>query len=127
MLYEKEGLMTKYEILLCIYYYLDNAYWENMNKSNEYIYYISNVNPELWKDGGTADPAYYVDFLEICNSFFKESECSVQDGFYYAKKYLDEYNVYEHTKYHSDIDEVVDVFSKCTLSEWNKIYECVKG
>lgn len=58
------------------------------NKSEEYIYYISNVNPNIWGDEGTADPAYYADYLEICSAFFPEAECIVQDGLDYARKYL---------------------------------------
>lgn len=117
--------MTKYEVLLCIFYYLDKEYFADKNKSEEYIYYISNINPDIWADDGTADPAYYEDYLKICNSFFNDSECSLEEGLKYAKKYLNEYNVYEHTKFSSNIDEVVTIFSKCTLSEWEKIYDWV--
>lgn len=119
-------MMTKYEVLLCIYYYLDKEYFADKNKSEEYIYYISNVNPDIWADDGTADPAYYAIYLEICKAFFPEEECSVEDGFRYAKRYLDEYNVYEHEKFSSNIDEVVEVFGRCTLSEWKQVYEFVK-
>ena len=115
--------MTKYKILLCLYSYLEKAWEEDKNKSEEYLHYISNLNPNIWQGEGTADPAYYQDFLTICNSFFKESECTYEAGFYYAKKYLDEYNVQEHNEFSSDIDEVVSVFSKCTISEWCKICE----
>lgn len=119
-------MMTKYEVLLCIYYYLDKEYFADKNKSEEYIYYISNVNPDIWADDGTADPAYYAIYLEICKAFFPEEECSVEDGFRYAKRYLDEYDVYEHEKFSSNIDEVVEVFGRCTLSEWKQVYEWVK-
>ncbi len=119
--------MTKYEILLCLYYYLDAEYFSDKNKSEEYIYYISNINPNIWLDNGTADPAYYAVFLEICNSFFQESECSIEDGLLYANEYLAKYNIYEKENYSSDINEVIDVFSKCTLSEWKNIYEWVKN
>lgn len=118
--------MTKYEVLLCIYYYLDREYFADKNKSDEYIYYISNINPNIWSDDGTADPAYYADYMKICSSFFTAEECSIQDGLSYARKYLDEYNIYEHNQFSSNIDEVVTVFSKCTLSEWEEIYEWVK-
>lgn len=118
--------MTKYEVLLCIYYYLDNQYFADKNKSEEYIYYLGNINPDIWLDEGTADLAYYSTYLEICNSFFMEEECSIQDGLNYAKKYLEEYNVLEHNRFSYNIDEVVDVFNKCSLSDWEKIYKQVK-
>ena len=119
--------MTKYEILLCIYSYLDKAWCEDQNKSEEYLYYISNLNPNIWQGEGTADPAYYQEFLKICNSFFKKSECTLEEGFHYAKKYLDKYNIQEHNEFSSNIDEVIAVFSKCTISEWHKIYAELKN
>ena len=118
--------MTKYEILLCIFSYLDKAWREEQNKSEEYLYYISNLNPSRWQGECTADPAYYQDFLTICNLFFTESECTPDEGFHYAKKYLDEYNIKEHNDFSSNIDEVISVFSKCTISEWREIYEKLK-
>ena len=61
--------MTKYEVLLCIYHYLDKEYFFDKDKSLEYVYYISNMNPEIWEEEGTADPAYYADYLDICSAF----------------------------------------------------------
>lgn len=54
-------------------------------KAKEYIYYIGNLNPYIWADDGTADPAYYEIFMEIFNRFFAGNVCSVQDGLMYAK------------------------------------------
>lgn len=118
--------MTKYEILLCIYSYLDKQWLTDKDKSEEYIYYIGNLNPYIWADDGTADPAYYEIFMEIFNRFFAGNECSVQDGLMYAKKYIKEYNVIEHQEYSYNIDEVVEVFDKCTFSEWVDIYTLIK-
>ena len=134
MSYQNSGLsanlgvyiMTKYEVLLCIYYYLDKQYFYDKNKCDEYIYYISNINPNIWIGEGTADPAYYADYLEICSSFFSDSICSLQEGFDYAKRYLQEYNEYEHIKFSSNIDEVVTVFNKCTLADWEEIFDWVR-
>lgn len=43
-----------------------------------------------------------------------------------CKKYLKEYNVIEHQEYSYNIDEVVEVFDKCTFSEWVEIYTLIK-
>lgn len=119
--------MTKYEILVCIYLYLNQQWLKDGNKSEEYMYYIGNCDPFIWADKSTADPAYYEIFMEIFNRFFQGEECSVQDGFTYAKRYLEEYNVVEHEEYSYNIDEVVEVFNKCTLSEWTEIYKTIKS
>ncbi len=119
--------MTKYEVLLCIYYYLDKQYFLDKNKSDEYIYYCSNINPYVWDEEGTADPAYYADYLKICSGIFPGDECSVQEGLIYAQKYLEQYNILEHEQYSYNIDEVIQVFDKCTLSEWIEIYTLIKS
>lgn len=113
--------MTKYQILLGIWTFLDQEYDKDNNKSDEYIYYISNVNPNIWQDEGTADPAYLADFMKICDSFLKDNECTLEDGLIYAKKYLEEYNRIEHMRFSSNIDEVVSTFSKCTIADWKEI------
>ena len=113
--------MTKYHILLCIYMFLNDKF--DKNRSDKFVFYMTNLNPYLWSDGTTADPDYYFDFMKIVNGFFDGNECSVEDGFKYAKMYLSEYNQVEHTQYSSDIDEVEQVFSECTIDDWTRIYD----
>ena len=119
--------MNKYEVLQCIYSYLDKQDHVGKPKGEECTYYLSNINPNIWLDEGTADPAYYEDYKKICRAFFPENTCSVEEGFQYAGIYLNKYNELEHRKYASNIDEVVEVFSRCTLSEWIKIYEIIQS
>lgn len=113
--------MNKYHILLCIYKYLDERF--DKTRSEKYVFYLSNLNPYLWGDGSTADPAYFEDFMRIVNGFFEGNSCSVEDGFKYAKMYLAEYNKLEHSEFGSDIDEAENIFSECTLDDWTRIYD----
>ncbi len=112
--------MTKYQILLTLYQFLDDEFKKNSKRSEEFTSYLSSVDPYLWTDGKTADPAYYADFMEIADNLFDESDCTAEEGYSYAKQYLDELNRWEHEDYDSNIDEVVEVFSKCTLEQWNE-------
>ncbi len=115
--------MTKYEVLQCLYEFLDQEYWADKNKSEEYIHYISCINPYIWDEEGTADPAYYEVFSKYCDKYFQETDCSVEQGLEYARRYLTEYNEYEHKVLSSNIDEAVEVFKKCRIDIWKSIYE----
>ena len=48
-------------------------------------------------------------------------ECSVKEAYNFAKKYLNEYNQIEKEQFGSNIDEVVNVFSKCSFADWKNI------
>lgn len=113
--------MKKYEILVAIYKYLEFQYNLNKYRTEEYIYYLSNIDPFIWNDEGTADPAYYEEFTELYNKYFEVNECSIKEGYEFAQKYLDEHNKIEHEQYGSNIDEVINVFAKCSLEDWEKI------
>lgn len=95
----------------------------NKNRSEEYLFYLSNLDPYVWGDGSTADPAYFESFMYIIKAFFRNDKCSLEDGLQYAKMYLKEYNRFEHEKFGSNIDEAEQVFSECTLEDWTRIYE----
>lgn len=86
-----------------------------------YIYYISNINPFIWNDKSTADPAYYEDFTTIYNKYFKVDKCSIKEGYDFAIKCLKEYNEVEMKRYGSNIEEVINVFFQCSFKEWKKI------
>lgn len=119
--------IKKHEILIAIYKYLELQYDLDKNKTNEYIDYCSNINPFRWNDKYTADPAYYDDFTIIFSKYFKMDECSVKEAYDFAKKYLNEYNQIEKEQFGSNIDEVVNVFSKCSFEDWEDIIDNVQS
>lgn len=41
--------MTKFEVLLCTYYYLEKEYFSDKNKSNEYIYAVLSSDEFIFK------------------------------------------------------------------------------
>ena len=59
--------------------------------------------------------------MNIINGYFEGNECSIEDGLKYAKMYITDYNKLEHEKFNSNIDEVEQVFSECTLNDWERI------
>lgn len=113
--------MNKYQILLCIYNYLDERF--DKTRGEKFLLYMQGLNPYLWGDGSTAEPEYFEDFMKIVNGYFVGNECPVEDGFRYASMYLRDYNRLEHEQFNSNIDEAEEIFKECTLEDWKRICE----
>ena len=52
--------MNKFELFTMIYFWLDK-YYENTT-DDRILNQLSEMNPFLWKDIGSADPAVYSEF-----------------------------------------------------------------
>ena len=113
--------MTKYQILLTLYHYLDEEFRKDSDRSEDFRDYLASVNPYLWTDGKTADPDYYADFMDIADTLFEADDCTAEEGYTYAGQYLRELDRREREEYGSGIDEVIAVFGDCTLERWNEI------
>ncbi|MBR2284153.1 MAG: hypothetical protein IJ874_07025 [Ruminococcus sp.] len=64
----------------------------------------------------SADPAAAEEFLRIAGDIFDGDECSPEEGWYYASRYL-----FELSWSGRDIDEVLAEFSACTEQQWEEI------
>ncbi len=113
--------MNKFQILLCIYNYLDKHL--DKTRGEKFLFYMRGLNPYLWGDGSTAEPEYFEDFMTIVNGYFSGNDCSVEDGYKYAAMYLHDYNKLEHEKFNSNIDEAEELFKDCTLDDWKRVYD----
>ena len=74
--------MNNFEFFSLIFFML-NACWEE-NKDENLGYFLSEMNPYLWVDIGSADPAVYEEFKE----FMKDKSLGTDNGFSLAKEYL---------------------------------------
>ena len=52
--------MNKFELFTMIYFWLDNYY--KGTTDDRILNQLSEMNPFLWKDIGSADPAVYIEF-----------------------------------------------------------------
>lgn len=109
--------MTKYQILLALYSLLYEEFENNSDRSEEYIQYISSVDPYLWTDGKTADPAYYTEFMEIMEDISSSDNFSASEAYDCALKYLSELE----KRSDSDISEVVETVRSCPEERWTAI------
>ena len=57
--------MTDFELFSLIYFALDAQYDEQKTKDEELGQFLSEINPFLWKEESSADPAYFVEFQQF--------------------------------------------------------------
>ena len=81
-------------VYLAIYYTLDDVW--NKNHDETLDFYLSNANPDLWKEGESADPAVWAVFERTFKARFPEGCSSKEDAYAFALTYLsdiaDEYS-----------------------------------
>lgn len=74
--------MNKFELFSLIFFYLDTQ-WEE-NKDEVLGEYLGDMNPFLFKDIGSADPAVYSDFCKVI-----AEQITVENSLELAKKYIE--------------------------------------
>ncbi len=74
--------MNRFELFTLIYFWLD-AYYEDAT-DDRLITQISDMNPFIWEDIGSADPVAYIDFCE----FIGDKEITVDNSLEIAKEYV---------------------------------------
>ncbi len=92
--------MNNFEFFSLIFLLLNNE-WEEC-KDEQLGQFLSEMNPYLWTDIGSADPAFYSEFLD----FMKDKTIGEDLGYSLVNPYLDTIEFYPNMKrYLSDIDE----------------------
>ncbi|MCD8316376.1 MAG: hypothetical protein LUB61_03090 [Eggerthellaceae bacterium] len=74
-----------HQVYVAMFYALEAAF--HRNKDEELEQYVSDSNPFLWKDGGSADPAVYVGFAEAFDKAFGDSAYE-KDSLKFVRNYL---------------------------------------
>ena len=97
--------MTDFELFSLIYFALDAQYDEQKTKDEELGQFLSEINPFLWKEESSADPAYFVEFQQ----FMKDKQIGDDYGYALALEYL----------MTEKFDEVIPkYFSQISQEEW---------
>lgn len=93
--------MTQFELFCMIFYVLDAAY--DQGRDEDLRIYLSNANPFLFEDIGSADPATYSEFCSVVpNSISRDESYSIASQ--YIKKL--------------QIPSIVKAFSYVSEIEW---------
>lgn len=92
--------MNNFEFFSLIFFMLD-ACWDD-NKDDNLGHFLSEMNPYLWDDIGSADPAVYEEF----KNFMKNKTLGNDNGFSLAKDYLKTVTFYPNLdKYLDEYDQ----------------------
>ncbi|MFC0265702.1 hypothetical protein [Alloscardovia macacae] len=79
-----------YHTFLSMFYALDAAF---EHKSTERLrLFLSEANPFLWQDEGSADPALYEDFSHAYSRHFGDQGATPEEARAFVRAYLDTQN-----------------------------------
>lgn len=91
--------MNRFELFTMVFHTLNHS-WE-LNRTESVGNFLSEMNPFLWDDIGSADPAIYDEF----SKFIKTDSISIDDSYTIASKYIESLKNEEITKAFSCIAE----------------------
>ena len=101
-------MLNTYTSFKLLYYALDSIFDET--KEEGLGAFCSNMNPFIFTDESSADPATYSNYKKQFEERFNK-ECSISEAYEFAKEYLNkEVDIY--AKY------AVDAFSRVSLEDW---------
>ncbi len=74
--------MDKHEMFSLIFYAIE-TYYENGHKTEELEDLLSELNPFLWGDRSSADPAYFTDLCEMIS----DDDIPIEGSYALARSY----------------------------------------
>ena len=78
--------VTAHDAFVNMYYALDAAFDEH--RSDRLREFVSEANPFLWKDKGSADPALYIEFERAGKREFENDEATAPEARCFVRNYL---------------------------------------
>jgi len=108
--------MNLRQAFIAAYYYLEVYYNETI--SEDILDIISSMNPFLWADGGSADPAAEHDWIEVAKNIMTGDQMDSQQAF----QVMYEYVKFFKTEFGFDFDRIMEGLLKKTHNdpEWLK-------
>ena len=94
--------MNEFELFTMIYFWIDNYYSDTTDDRINNL--IGEMNPFLWEDIGSADPAYYAEFCH----YIKDKTITIDNGFELAKGFIKTI----------DYVDVTEAFEKPDYDKW---------
>ncbi len=76
--------MDKFE-LFCMMYFTLESYYTDLEQNENLGDLLSGLNPFLWEDRGSADPAYFSDFSKLVS----QNDIPIDGSYALARKYLE--------------------------------------
>ena len=96
--------MNKFELFTLIYFVLDAYYEDEVNNNENLSIVLSDMNPFVWTDCTSADPAVYSSYCE----YLGEREITLENSLEIAKSYVKTI----------DFADVTEAFQNMPDEEW---------
>ncbi len=102
--------MNQFELFSLIFFAVD-AVWDK-TKSEDLVQFLSDTDPFLWGDIGSADPANFIEFCER----YPQKTIALEDSYKIACDYIN----FLPTEYESVYDAVPEAFYQTDEKTWLK-------
>lgn len=99
--------MTQFELFCLVFYALDSV-WEISHNDNLALF-LSDINPFLWTDIGSAVPSAYIEFCEQ----IPQKEIPIEESHKIASEYIKNFKDYY-------VKDVQEAFSSISEEQWLK-------
>lgn len=78
--------VSSHDAFISMYLALNAAY--NDTRSEKVLSYLTDADPTIWTDGGSADPEIYESFKKLWDLKFSNGYASAEDSYEFVKSYL---------------------------------------
>ena len=105
--------MKKYKAFVYMFYAMDKSYSDNPNE--KLGNYLSGLNPFLFEEEGSADPAEYEEFKKRYTIYFKNKNQTTEEIYNFCKTYLSQ----------NAPKIALAAFEKTEKAEWVDVFDSV--
>lgn len=99
-----------------------DAYWDE-HRDETIAGFLSEANPYLFKDKGSADPAVWLDFSSLFAKQFLSGRASLRDAHTFVQKYLVDMSE-EYSKAYPGGKRLDEAFAEiASLNRWEEAFE----
>lgn len=115
-------------VYLCIFFTLEYASEQLVNPSDALNEFLSDANPFLWADKGSADPAVWIEFKHEYSLRFPTGDSTDEGSLIFAREYISAQGSYYSKVFPGgNGPSFLELFDKETdLAEWTRMLDDVE-
>lgn len=117
-----------WDVYLCVLFTLEYASEQMACPGDALGEFLSDANPFLWADRGSADPAIRIEFERAFTSRFPAGGCSDEASLAFVREYLASQDAYYISVFpDDDATPFLELFDRETdLAEWTRMLDDVE-
>ena len=117
-----------WDVYLCVFFTLEFASEQMACPGDALREFLSDANPFLWADKGSADPAIWIEFEHAFSSRFPDGDCTDEASLAFVREYLASQGAYYVGVFpDGDTTSFLELFDRETdLAEWTRMLDDVE-